>query len=363
LRQKYSDYQLIGVEDIKLAEEDILRRRKEFLDSGDLAGYNRFVQNNPINELEIFRKTSVNNFNVALINEQIEKINAMPHLPFSRYDLEYVKDEKTGMIKQPVEVKRIPIRKDADQNVCFEIYDGPEGLPNKNYDNRFCAGIDSYNVDQTKNSKSLGAMCVIDRKTKIVVAIVRCRPRTKEMFYEMCLKLSIYYRMYHNVLGDIGSDNIMKHFEVAGCYQYLAERPKKFEALNSEQMHPKWFRLTTYSKPLMIGLMQYHLNNHYDKIPFPKLLNEIADYDEVAKESDNDLADAYGLALVQDVSFEISPRDNSEIQVNNRFDLPQFVSDGNGGMRMLNKKSQDIQYQIQQDLDFRNSLFGADPNP
>lgn len=358
LRLQYKDYQRVGVEDIELAEQDILKRRKEFLDVGDIAGYNRFVQNNPINELEIFRKTSVNNFNTALINEQLERINSMSHPPTSKYDLEYVKDEKTGLYKQPVEVKRVPISKDKDPNAYFEIYDGPEGFPQKNYDNRFCAGIDSYNVDQTKNSKSLGAMCVIDRKTKMVVAIIRCRPREKEIFYEMCLKLSIYYKMHHNVLGDIASDNIMKHFETAGCYNYLAERPKKFEALSSEQMHPKWFRLTTYSKPLMVGLMQFHLNRNHDKIFFPRLLNEIADYDEIAKESDNDLADAYGIALVQDVSSEIAPRDNSEQQVDNRFDLPKFVSHGDG-MRIASS-TKDINIQIQQDVGFRDFLFGAE---
>ena len=44
------------------------------------------------------------------------------------------------------------------------------------------------------------------------------------------------------------------------------------ESLASEQMHTKWVRLTSYSKPAMIGLMQFHVNNHIAKIKFPQLI-------------------------------------------------------------------------------------------
>jgi hypothetical protein len=359
LFKQYKPYQLIGVEDIDAAEKDILKRRKEFLDQGDVVGYNRFVQNNPITEEEIFRKTTINNFNSALINEQREKILHLSHHPYVKYKLEWARDDQTGMVKQPREVKLVVLQKHEDQSECVWIVDGVDGIPQRNFTNRYCAGIDSYNLDTTKksSSKSLGGMCVLDRQTKTPVAVIRCRPRVKELFYELCLKLSVYYNMHNNVLGDVASDGIMGYFSEAGCYGYLADRPKKFEALNSDQMHPKWVRLTTYSKPLMVGVMQFHLNNHYNKIWFPELLDEIASYDEIAKESDNDLADAYGIALMQDISFDIKPRDDSENTMPDRFDIPQFIDDGQGGLK-LKGKGGDIIKNIQQDSDLFGMMFG-----
>lgn len=358
LYKLYKPYQLIGVEDTEAAEKDILKRRKELLDNHDLAGYNTFVQENPINEQEIFRKTGTNNFDTLLINNQIDTIRRMPNLPYSLYRLEWVKDSKTGMLKQPLEVQIIPLKSHEDQTVCVKIIDGPLGLPNKNYTNRTCAGIDSYNVDQSNNSKSLGGMCVLDRVTKMPIAIIRCRPKVKETFYELCLKLSVYYGMMNNVLGDIASDGIINHFNNAGCYGYLADRPKKLESLTSEQKHSKWMRLTTYSKGIMIGFMQFHLNNHHDKILFPELLSEIADYDEETVESDNDLADAYGIALCQDFQFEVKPRDESENAMPDRFVLPTFVDDGRGGMRL--KGATESLKHIQQDNPMFGMLFGSD---
>jgi len=349
LREKYKDYQLIGVDDIELAEADILARRKAFLESGDLEAYNKFVQNNPINEREIFRKTSINNFNQSILNAQLDKIRNMSHIPYTKYKAEYVKDENTGLPKQPVEIKLIPLNPNEDQSVCIVILD--EGHPAKNFTNRYCAGIDSYNVDLSDNSKSLGGMLVLDRQTKIPVAYIRCRPKTKEIFYELCLKLSIYYKMHLNVLGDIASDGIMGYFDTAGHYNMLAYRPKKFEALTSEQKHPKWVRLTTHSKPLMIGLMQFHVNHHCENIMFPELLDEIGDYDEISKESDNDLADAYGIALMQDVANEVAPRDNEATQIHDRFDLPRFE---NGKL----VKKGDVLKNIQQDSALFGMMFG-----
>ena len=355
LFKKYKPYQLIGVEDLKAAEEDIMKRREEYLKIGDLVAYNRFVQNNPLTEQEIFRKTAVNNFDTALLNIQRDSIMNGSALPYSLYRPEFVKDDKTGMIKQPLEVKMIPLQKGQDESEAVYILD--DGHPFGNFINRYCAGIDSYNTDQSKSSKSLGAMCVIDRETLTPVAIIRCRPKRKEIFFDLCLKLSIYYKMHAQVLGDVASDTILEYFANVGCYGYLADRPKKFESLASEQMHTKWVRLTSYSKPAMIGLMQFHVNNHIAKIKFPQLIDEILSYDEGARLSDNDLADAYGIALMQNVSSESVIKDLSKEEILDRYSLPQFVPDGNGGMRIKGDSGDAIK-NIQQDENLFRNMFG-----
>lgn len=349
LLQTYKPYQLIGTEDIDLSLKDIIKTRDE-KKNGRRKDYLEYLQNNPINEQEIFRKSVVNNFDTVTINNRLSDLDNMAHVPWTKYKLEYVKDTKTGMIKQPVEIERIPLTKSDDPDICVWMTDDGS-IPFKNYNNKYCAGIDSYNIDESKNSKSLGGMLVLDRQTKKPVAVICCRPPRKEMFYELCVKLSIYYKMYGNVLGDVASDAIMKHFEVAGCYQYLADRPKKFESLTSEQMHPKWVRLTTYSRPLMIGLMQTHVVDHCDKIDFPELLNQVGNYDEIEIGSDNDLADAYGIALMQDISCEIAPRDNEANDIPDRYDLPVF-KDG-----MMVKQVNTIK-NIQQDSNLFGMMFG-----
>lgn len=355
LLKQFKPWQLIGVEDIEWSLKEILQGRADKIKKSDKQDYYEDLQNNPINEQEIFAKTIVNNFDSEKISAQQAILDAQITPKWSKYKLEWKKDANN---MPTMEVVPVPLEKHDDQDFCVWILDGHH--PMKNYDNRFCAGIDSYNVDESKNSRSLGGMCVLDRITKIPVAVIRCRPKRKEMFYELCIKLSIYYRMHGNVLGDIGSDTIMKHFEMFGCYNYLAERPKKFESLTSEQMHPKWVRLTDYSRSKMIGLMQAHVIDHCHEIWFPELLSEIASYDEGAKQSDNDLADAYGIALMQDISYEIRPRDNEQEYIHDRYDLPEFESDGNGGMRR--KYSGDTITNIQQDSVLFGMMFGNKGN-
>lgn len=331
LYRTHKPYQLIGVEDTEASLKDILATRERLIKQSNKKDYYEYLQNNPINEQEIFAKTVVNNFDSEKLRDQNAIMLTLSHPKYTKYKLEWVKDDK-GMIKLPLSVNRIALKPYEDQNVCIWMLDG--GEPMLNFTHRYCAGIDSYNIDESKNSKSLGAMLVLDRKTKIPVAAICCRPKRKETFFEMCIMLSVHYKMIGNVLGDVASDTIIKHYEQHGCYGYLADRPKKFESEHSEQSHEKWVRLTDYSRPRMIGLMQAHVVDHCQDIWFPELLEQIGNYDEVARTSDNDLADAYGIALMQDLSYDVAPRNEEDVLVDNRYNLTKFVDDGKGGLKL-----------------------------
>jgi len=333
LYKQYKPYELIGVEDVLLSKDRIMEERAKFLKEGDIKAFNEHKQNNPIDETEIFAKTSVNNFDTQKLIDQNTAIMIQSHPRYTKYRLEWVKDDKTGMIKMPLAVNRIPLKPYEDQNICVWMLDG--GEPKPNFTNRFCAGIDSYNIDTSKVSKSLGAMLVLDRQTKTPVATICCRPKRKEIFFEMCIMLSVHYKMYGNVLGDVASDTIMKHFEQHSCYSYLADRPKKFESEGSEQSHEKWVRLTPFAKTRMIGVMQAHITDFCQEIWFPELLEQVGNYDEVEIGSDNDLADAYGIALMQDICCEIRPRNEDDNMGDKRYALPKFVDDGNGGLKLV----------------------------
>jgi len=201
-------------------------------------------------------------------------------------------------------------------------------------------------------------MLVLDRITKMPVAVIRCRPKRRETFYELCMKLSVLYKLVKNVLLDIANAVIVTHFENSGLRHYFADRPRKFESEKSDQTRDIGIRLTGFSKPRMVSLMESHIEDYGDKIWFPVLINELGNYNEIETDSDNDLADAYGIALMQDVSSEIKPKNLEENVVKDKYKLTQFESDGNGGLRAKNPNSQSMK-DIQQDTDLMQDLFGT----
>lgn len=363
LLKQYSNYQLIGCEDIVLSEKDVMQRRERFLKQGNLKEYNEDLQNNPLNATEIFRKTVVNDFDINILNAQMSIIDNLTHPKYTKYKLDWVKDEAKGTIKMPLEVKATALKPTDDPDECVWIIDTE--LPRKGYINLYVGGLDAYDQDRAKASKSLGAMCILIRDNNIdgamkkaPVAVISCRPKRKEKFYDLCIKLAVFYPLNGNVLGDVSTALVMNHFRDNGLWHLLADRPRKFESESSEQTHEKWVRLTSFAKPRMSSLMQSAIIDNGKDIWFPELINQLQNYDEVEIGSDNDLADAYGMALMQDVSCDIKPRNLEAEVITDRFDLPQFVSDGNGGMVLKNGGGSSRN--IQQDENLFKNMFGLD---
>src|SRR6185369_15503454 len=158
-----------------------------------------------------------------------------------------VKDDK-GMIKMPLAVTLKAISPLDDPDECIWIIDGE--MPRKNHSNLYSSGLDSFDQDTAKASKSLGAMSIRIRMNNISgamknapVAVICCRPRRKELFYDLCLKAAVLYDLIGNVLVDVAAALVMEYFRENGGWKYLADRPRKFESENSEQTHEKGVRL------------------------------------------------------------------------------------------------------------------------
>lgn len=349
LYKNFKSYQLIGCEDLLLSEKDILARREKLLKSGNLKEYNEDLQNNPLNKKDMFRKSVTNNFNINKLNDQQNIIDAQEHKRYSRYILEWDRDNK-GLIKTPWKVIARPALLTESDDFVVYIIDSEH--PRTTHRNLYVGGIDSYNIDTSKTSKSLGGMCVLIRENsiysalrKVPVAVIRTRPPRKEQFYEMCLKLAVYYNLTGNVLGDIRSDGILEFWKSWGADRYLAIRPAKFESADSGQTTDYWFSINKYSKPLMVGVMQRHIEDYSETIWFnssiptgPNLIDELQNYDEVEIGSDNDLADAYGIALIQDISCDLRPKDVSKLDQDDTFELPEFVTGSDGNLYMKNSR-------------------------
>lgn len=361
LLKEHKPFEIHGVEDLVAARESILEERQELLKTKNQEEYSEHMKDFPLEDSDIFRKSIVNIFDTEIMQNQANKISSSP-LNYFRCRLEWIKD-KNGAMEYPYKVE-VVIDDSLDEDNSILIHKDFIHITHT-HDNLFTCGIDSYDQDKAKTSKSKGAMCVLIRRNSIgnqmqlaPVAVICARPKRKEMFYEMCLKLSIHFgfdtKNTNSVLIDHANKLIFSYFTERGYSHVLAYRPKKFEAPNSEQTHTYGVSLNTHSKPQMVGLMQSAISDYCGDIWFPELINQLQNYDEVEIGSDNDLADAYGIALMQDVSSEYSVRDGKEFMDKDMFNLPEWYTDASGNkvMRTVTPEeglSADIKKQIEID--------------
>lgn len=346
LLTEYKPYELIGVEDFKAAEEDILKERKEILRSKNTQKYQEHLRDYPLTKEDIFALSVNNDFDSEVLNDQRNAIST-ESAKYIKCQLDWVKD-KDGEIKHPHEVV---IRYDdntSEDGTCILIHQD-HLTPIKSYDSLYCAGIDSYDQNQARTSKSKGAMCVLVRPNdihgqlqKAPVATICCRPPVKETFYEMCLKLAIFFDLKESVLIDIANKLIYETFEQYGHQHRLAYRPKKFEAENSQQTNVFGIHLNNYSKPLMVGLMQSAIIDYGNQIWFPDLIKQLANYNQVTIGSDNDLADAYGIALMQHINETVPARSNKDYSDKDVYQLKEWTTDAQGNKVPLAGGIQDI---------------------
>jgi len=327
--QHLQPHQRVGWSDEVRALIEIERLKKFYLDSADLDLYFKHCQNNPTDVKEVFRKSSGNNFDIMKLNDQGHRI--MSEEPkYRKYKLVEKED-------QPGEVFAELANDTTPERECVLILDNGHPVPEYRYLD--VAGIDSYDQDQSKNSKSLGAMVVFRRLHNIgntpqwcPVAIIRNRPPRKEDFYEMCRKLAIYYNMIDGVLVDVANGVIIQYFKEMNCQRYLSKAPKKFESPNSEAMNEYGMRLTGFSKPRMISALQSFFFSHVEKIWFIKIIEEALDYDEVEVDSDNDIIDALGLALMKAMDMNQIVISEKDLYASNPYQYPEWGINRSGNI-------------------------------
>jgi len=329
------EYELLGVEDLKAATDSLIKEREEILKSKDPERYQEHLKDYPMSTEDIFRKTIRNVFETEIMQKQAYAISSLQNNMYFKVKFELKKNDK-GEIITPEELELVMQLDSVPEEECVLIHKDYLN-PDFSFQNLFCAGIDSYDQDKAKSSKSKGAMVVLARRSPIQgaiqrgpVAIVFCRPHRKEIFYEMCLRTAIFFRLNQSVLIDLANKLIFKYFQERGYSNLLAYRPRKFEKEDSQQTELYGFQINNHSKQLMVGLMQSAVNEDCDQIWFGELINQLQNYDEVEIGSDNDLADAYGIALVQDVSEEVKARNIKDYTDKNVFQTVEWITDSNG---------------------------------
>ena len=341
---KFSPEQRIGMEDEDRALELINARKAELLKNPDLTNYWEECKDNPTEIKEVFRRAASNDFPIEILNNQAFRIQDEDPR-YDKYKLEFKKDNK-GAYVFPYEVETISLPADSMEDCYIMILHG--GMPIDGVTNLDVAGIDSYDTDKSMTTKSLGAMVIYRREHSIPdveknlpIAIIRCRPQHKELFYDLCMKASVFWKLYRCTLIDAAKPAIIKHYQINGCEMYLGERPKKYETPNSEQRHT--YGMLVPNPAIVHSLLQSDMRKNGHKIWFPLIIDEALSFDDKARysDSDKDLIDAYGLALAMDGAFELAVREEDE-EVDEAYDMPESYIDEEGNVRMIGRESNNL---------------------
>ena len=309
--------QLLGCEDVQAATESIKTERIKRAKNPNKKSLAIWNQKYPLTVEEVFTSSGFNNFDSDMLYTQQYVIDSNER-KWTEYILEFVKD-KEGNIVMPLKVTARPAKNTDKDYDKVQIYRHPE----KAYKDLDVGGIDGYNEDLTQTSKSLGAFAVIRRydvlmnaekehNVKTVVCHYMGRPPRKELFWNICLMISVYYGLFKNTMISAESDLVIQHYKDNGGKRYLSPRPKAFDSKDSKQMHDFGAKMTTFSKPRMIGLLQTFVLDSIATCFFSEVvINFLAyDYENIGTDWDN--VDAIGLALMRIADMRRKPEEEND---------------------------------------------------
>lgn len=341
--RKYSQHERLGMEDVRAAEEYILKKRIEYSKLPNKKKLKEHNQAYPLTVEEAFTSGGSNNFNDEKIYEQLFKIEGDPN-NYRPTVLEWVvgpsEDKAVTFLSEGNNLKvraRPATKDDPDWKIGYE-YQGP--LPD--YMDLDIGGVDGYNQDITQVSKSLGAMVVMRQGNKVnlvdkgihkalyPVFLYYKRPPRKEEFFDYCLKVAVYYRLKRNTMVNAEQDFVIDYFIKNGGLQYLSPRPKAFDAPKSKQVHKYGAKMTGFSKDVILGVVQTWVENYIDLCKFPEILRDALAYDEEYIGTDWDSIDAVAYAIMRVEDMKTRPRRSDDFADINP--EPEWVMNHNGNM-------------------------------
>ena len=332
------DYQRIGCEDIKAAEEYILKKRvflSKLPNKKRLKEHNQFY---PLTIEEAFTSGGSNNFNDEKIYGRLFEIegdkNCFKPMIYS-WAMERG-DDNVVRRAQPLSVIARPAKPNDPESFIVWEYQSPR----PDMMDLDIGGLDSYNQDQTQTQNSLGAMIVQRQGNKVnliddgihnaryPVCLYYQRPARKEMFYDICLMIAVRYGLKRNVMCSAEQDFVIDYFVKNGGVQYLSPRPKSYDSPKSQQMHKYGAKMTGYSKPLILGVVQSWVEDYVQYCNFPALLRDLLAYDEEYVGTDWDSVDALALAEMRCEDMKTRPRKAHDMDED--FDEAKWKFDNQG---------------------------------
>jgi len=336
--RKFKPHERIGMEDVESASNFIKKKKVALANLPDKSALVKYNKSYPETEEEAWSSGGNNNFDANVLNNQLVHMMTIESM-IKEYIIDWVYEEKDGRKdkKIPLEVTaRLAKKSDPDYKKIQVIQEPMHG-----YKDLDIGGVDSYNQDETKTSKSLGAMVVLRRYNGLVgyngtyggempVCMYYKRPGRKELFYDITLKIAVWYGLKKNVMISAEYDNIIGFWKSNYGIPYLSSRPRSFESKASKQEHKFGAKMTMHSKPLALGVAQSWILDNYKNIYYPELIRDFIAYDEEIVESDWDAADAVMLALMRITDMRKNPREVDKEVSNKYSQSPVYKMDESG---------------------------------
>lgn len=348
---KWTDNELIGCEDVECAEKWILEKTEEYSKLPNKKNLIKHKQSFPISVKDTFTSGGSNKFNAELLYSQKHFIYSNENEKFVPGDyvieLEKVKD-KYGLekIKFPLKATyRLATSKDKSWEIV-KMLEPPLGK-RRQMDH---VGVDSYEMDDSQTSTSLGGIIVL-RDTRLnehvgvmsrpgiyPVLIYYERPPRKEYFFEMALKVSVLFNCRKKSMLSAEHESTIDYYKKNGGAIYLASRPKALDSPKSKLVHKWGTKMTPFSKPRFLSMIQTYVEDYFDMIMFVEIIDDILAYDEENMGNDWDLTDALGNALTSvmkknssdSYEDEDDDEDDDDIKNENISDSPVYYYDRNG---------------------------------
>ncbi len=289
------------------AREEEEKKRKK-LSGGSQLKYNLHIQNYPFTPEESFLRSSGSPFNLMKINEQRKKILSDSYLQYrvERGWLDFVDDEISPVDGKPRRFNKLLFKQKLkwrkDPNGPIQILLHPiwkdESKEEHMYMNLDIGGIDSIDQDEAGASDSEGAVVIyrrfvnVDLPHNLPVAILKFRSNRAVEFYELALKMAIYYNC--KMLVEYTKIGIIDYFKANGGARYLKEKPRSVHSPDTKTRNQYGVHMNTQIKETGIELMADDIQDYVQENWFIELLDELADFGT----RNTDLAMAYMMCVI-----------------------------------------------------------------
>lgn len=213
-----------GVSDVVGGLLHLLQERwKAKYETGDPKTIIKVVSNMPITPSEAMIQGNISQFPVTDIEQRILEINANPNF----YDTTYVgqigiKDGNVEFVPtSDTPIRYFQQRDNKNMPGAIEIFEMPQkDANNKVYDNRYIAGADPYDNDESTTT-SLGSILILDLWTDRIVAEYTGRPPMADDYFEICRRLCLFYNARLNYENN--KKGLFSHFSTMNSTYLLTD--------------------------------------------------------------------------------------------------------------------------------------------
>jgi len=358
--RKYTKEERIGMEDVESGHDYIMDLRQNYINLKQKIKLVKLNQSYPLTVDEAFTSGGSNDFNSELLYATLFELQAREN-PYREVVLDFVMEKGPNGMSQLTNPLRVESRPATDQDPDWKkvliLQD-----PKPEIRNLDIAGVDSYNMDKSATSKSLGAMVVNRRGHKFFghdesilnafypVCLYYHRPPRKEQFFEISLQIAVMYNLVQNTMISAEYDLIIDWWKRHGGLRYISPRPKTFDAPKTQYNYNLGAKMTTANKPRMLALVQTFIDDWGEYIKFIDILKDGLAYDEENIGSDWDSIDALGLSLMRDHDMRVLPAARlEEANDNDGMGRVKYMTDGNALIPYIEKAGGEKEKLIRRD--------------